>query len=57
MKTLPAVTEPHIKVETGKLAADATAGTNVTLTLENNDGLATTDFIVIGSYGQKLVTA
>src|SRR4051794_29187124 len=54
MRSLLAPTEPFIKVETSKLAADATAGSNVTLTLENNDGFANTDFIVVGHEGNEL---
>lgn len=47
-------TEPFIKIEIGRLAADATAGTNITLTLDNNDGLSNTDFIAIGFEGSEL---
>lgn len=54
MKTLISVTEPFIKLEMGRLAADATAGSNVTLTLENNDGFVNLDYIVIGFEGSEL---
>jgi len=54
MRSLLAPNEPFIKVETSKLAADATAGTSVTLTLENNNGFANADFIVIGYEGNEL---
>ena len=40
MKSLSAPTEESIKLERTRLAADAAAGRNVTLTLENNDGFA-----------------
>src|SRR4051794_23603959 len=53
MKSLIAVTDDFIKGERSTLAADVAAGSNVTLTLENNDGLATTDFIVIGVEGSE----
>ncbi|OJY74681.1 MAG: hypothetical protein BGP12_06925 [Rhodospirillales bacterium 70-18] len=36
------------------LAADATAGSSVSLTLEDNDGLVNADFIVIGYEGSEL---
>src|SRR5215208_3378833 len=54
MKSFIAPTEPWIKTEIGTLNADATAGTNVTLTLVNNDGLAQNDYIVIGHEGSEL---
>jgi phage gp36-like protein len=54
MRGLIAPTDDFIKLERTTLAADAAAGTNVTLTLENNDGLANTDFIVIGYEGNEL---
>ena len=54
MRTLLAPTEDFIKVERTYLDADASAGSNVTLTLKNNSGLANTDFIVIGQEGGEL---
>lgn len=54
MRTLLAPTEDFIKLETSRLAADATAGSNVTLSLENNDGIVEDDFIVIGYEGNEL---
>src|SRR5690242_12491920 len=47
-------TEEFIKTEIGILGADVLAGSNVTLTLVNNDGLADTDFIAIGHEGSEL---
>lgn len=54
MKKLTAPTEPFIREEFGTLAADATAGTSVSLTLISNDGLVDDDFIVIGHEGNEL---
>ncbi len=54
MRTLQAVTEDFIKLERTTLTADAAAGSNVTLTLSNNDGLSDTDFVVIGHEGSEL---
>lgn len=53
MKTLIAPTEDFIKVERTELNADVSAGSNVTLTLLNNDGLSENDFIVIGQEGSE----
>lgn len=53
MKTLLAPTEDFIKIERGVLDADVAAGSNVTLTLVNNDGLSQNDFIVIGREGSE----
>jgi hypothetical protein len=41
MKLFYAPSEDWIREELGTLAADATAGSNVTLTLMNNDGMMT----------------
>lgn len=54
MRTLYAPTEDFIKKERTRLAADASAGSNVTLTLENNDGMNENTFIVIGKEGGEL---
>src|SRR5829696_4328975 len=54
MRQFLAPTEEWIKTEIGTLNADATAGSNVTLTLINNDGLAQNDYIVIGHEGSEL---
>lgn len=54
MRTLIAPTEDIIKVERSRLAADATAGTNVSLNLENNDSIVQYDYIVIGYEGSEL---
>lgn len=54
MKLLLAPTEPFVRTETASLAAAATLGSNVTLTLINNDNLAQNDFIVIGFEGNEL---
>lgn len=53
-KILYAPTEDFIKLERTKLAADVSAGSNITLVLENNDSLANNDFIVIGYEGNEL---
>lgn len=53
MRVLQAPTEDFIKQERTSLAADATAGSNVTLTLENNDGIANETYIVIGREGSE----
>lgn len=54
MRSLSAPTEPFIRTEIGILNADALAGSNVTLTLINNDGLAQNDYIAIGYEGNEL---
>lgn len=54
MRQLIAPTEDFIRVEMGRLAADATAGSSVSLTLENNNGFAQNDYIVIGYEGSEL---
>ncbi len=51
MRTLLAPTEDFIKVERTELDADAVAGSNVTLTLKNNSGMADNTFICIGREG------
>jgi hypothetical protein len=43
-----------VKGEATLLAADAAAGSNVTLTLESNDGLSADLFIAIGNEGNEL---
>lgn len=53
MKTLIAPTEDFIKLERSALDVDAAAGSSVTLTLLNNDGLSLNDFIVIGREGSE----
>lgn len=53
MKQLIAATEDFIKQERSKLNADASAGSNVTLTLLNNDSLADNDFLVVGVEGSE----
>lgn len=53
MRTLLAPTEDEIKIERTTLAADATAGSNVTLTFESNDQMAENGFIVIGREGTE----
>jgi phage gp36-like protein len=54
MKSLLAPTEDFIKVEHSWLALDATKGTNVTLTLANNDHFAQNEYIVIGEEGSEV---
>lgn len=53
MKTLLAPTEDFIKLERTTLDADASAGSNVSLTLVNNNGMASDTFIVIGLEGSE----
>lgn len=54
MKTLLAVTEDFIKVERTRLSADVSAGSNVSVSVENSQGFANTDFVVIGYEGNEL---
>src|SRR3954466_14119759 len=54
MISFQAPTEEFIKTEIGTLNSDASAGSNITLTLINNDGLADDDFIAIGHEGSEL---
>lgn len=54
MKRIIAPTDPSVRVELGYLDADVSPGTNVSLTLQNNDGLSQNDFIVIGHEGSEL---
>jgi hypothetical protein len=54
VKTFIATTVDFIKVERTRLAADATAGSDVTLTLESTDGLSNVDYIFIGHEGGEL---
>lgn len=53
MKQFLATTEDFIKLERSFLMADASAGSNVTLTLANNDGMAENTFIVVGQEGSE----
>jgi phage gp36-like protein len=53
MRSLIAPTEDFIKRERTSLAADVSAGSNVTLTLDNNDGMADDNFLVIGREGSE----
>ena len=53
MKTLIAPTEDFIKIERTELDADVSAGSNVSLTLKNNDSLADNDFLAIGREGSE----
>jgi phage gp36-like protein len=54
MKRLLAPTDESIKVERTRLAADAAAGSNVALTVENSDGYADDAYVVIGHEGSEL---
>jgi len=54
MISLRATTEDFVKLERSQLAANATAGSSVSLTLENNNGISDTDFLVIGHEGSEL---
>ena len=53
MRTLLATTEDFIKLEHTVLDADVSAGSNVSLTVLNNDKLAQNEFIVIGHGGSE----
>lgn len=53
-KLLYAPTEDFIKEERGTLNADASAGSDVSLTLISNDGLSDNDYVVIGYEGNEL---
>ena len=53
MKTLIAPTEDFIKLERSELNADVSAGSDVSLTLLNNDNLSDNDFIVVGREGSE----
>ena len=53
MRTLLATTEPFIKLERTTLSEDLVAGTDVTVTVLNNDNLNENDYIVIGFEGSE----
>lgn len=53
MKTLIAPTEAFVEIQRSTLAADVAAGSNMTLTLENNNGFADEAFVVIGEPGNE----
>ena len=53
MRTLLAITEDFIKLERGILNADVSAGSNVAITLLNNDGFSQNDYVVIGNEGSE----
>lgn len=53
MKTLIAPTEDFIKLERGEIASDVSAGSNVSITLLNNDHFAQYDYIAIGIEGSE----
>lgn len=53
MKVLLSPTEDFIKRERTNLAADATAGSSVALTVGNNDQIVANDWIVIGFEGTE----
>lgn len=54
MKRITAPTDPSIRIELGYLDSDVSPGSNVSLTLKNNDGLSQYDYIVIGYEGSEL---
>lgn len=54
MRQLVAPTEPFVIIERTRLAADVVAGSDVTLELENNDGMADNTFLAIGEMGSEL---
>jgi phage gp36-like protein len=53
-KQFYAPTEDFIKIERGVLDADATAGSNVSLTLISNQGFTNLDYVCIGYEGNEL---
>lgn len=53
MKTLFSPTEDFVKGERSVLDADAAAGSNVSLTLESNDGMARYAFVAVGIEGTE----
>ncbi len=53
MRNFIAPTEDFIKLERTKIATDVTAGSNVTIVLDNNDHFADDDFIVVGREGSE----
>lgn len=54
MKTLAAPTEQFIKKEVTYLTADVTAGSDVSLAVENTDGFAQYSYVAIGYEGNEL---
>jgi len=54
MRTLLAPTEEFIKLERSTIQSDATAGSDVSITIGNNDGFAETDYVAIGYQGSEL---
>lgn len=54
MKNLIAITEDFIKTERAELDVNISAGSDVSLTLKNNSGMAQNTFIVIGTEGKEL---
>lgn len=54
MKIFYAPTEDFIKIERGVLDADATAGSNVSLTLISNQGYTNLDYVCVGYEGNEL---
>ena len=53
MKILIAPTEDFIKLERTKLDADVSAGSDVAVTVQDNDHLVENDYVVIGSEGSE----
>jgi phage gp36-like protein len=53
MKALLAATEDFIKRERGQIAADANAGSNVTITVQSAEGVSSADHIVMGYEGSE----
>ena len=54
MKVLLAVTEPFIKQERGRISADISAGSSVTLPVDSSQGISAADYIVFGFEGNEL---
>lgn len=54
LRQLHAPTEEFVRGESTYLDADASPGSNVSLTVKNNSGFSNTDYIVIGNEGSEL---
>lgn len=54
MKTLLAPTEDYIKRERGRISADVSAGSTVTVSVDSAEGVEADDFIVFGFEGNEL---
>lgn len=54
MRTLIAPTEDFIKLERTAISADVSAGSSVTITVDNTDGISANDYVAIGIEGSEL---